>query len=38
MPRRPALPGVGGALARARALLALAAQGRPVYLCNCRVE
>jgi protease-4 len=38
MPRRPALPGVGSALERARALLALAAQGRPVYLCNCRVE
>jgi protease-4 len=38
MPRRPALPGAGGALARARALLALAAQGRPVYLCECRVE
>jgi protease-4 len=38
MPRRPALPGVGDALGRARALLALAAEGRPVYLCNCRVE
>ncbi|HEU0224803.1 MAG TPA: signal peptide peptidase SppA [Steroidobacteraceae bacterium] len=38
MPRRPALPGAGGALARARALLALAAERRPVYLCDCRVE
>jgi len=38
MPRRQALPGVGGALARARALLALAALRRPVYLCDCRVE
>jgi protease-4 len=37
-PRRPALPGFGAALARARALLALAAEGRPVYLCGCRVE
>ncbi len=32
------LPGVGAALARARALLALADEGRPVYLCSCRVE
>ncbi len=38
MPRRPALPGAGGAIARARALLALSAQRRPVYLCDCRVE
>ncbi|HEY7754208.1 MAG TPA: signal peptide peptidase SppA [Steroidobacteraceae bacterium] len=37
-PRRAALPGFGTALARARALLALAAEGRPVYLCGCRVE
>jgi protease-4 len=37
-PRRAALPGVGAALAQARALLTLAAEGRPVYLCNCRVE
>ena len=28
----------GFALERARALLALAAEGRPVYLCSCRVE
>ena len=32
------LPQVGFALERARALLALAAAGRPVYLCSCRVE
>ena len=37
-PRRPALPGIGIALAQARALIALAAEGRPVYLCNCRVD
>ncbi|MBX3703832.1 MAG: signal peptide peptidase SppA [Steroidobacteraceae bacterium] len=37
-PRRAPLPGVGEALARARTLLALAAEGRPVYLCECRVE
>lgn len=37
-PQRPALPGLGAALDRARALLALAAEGRPVYLCGCRVE
>jgi ClpP class serine protease len=37
-PRRQALPGIGIALARARALIALAAEGRPVYLCNCRVD
>ena len=37
-PRRPALPRLGFALERARALLALAAEGRPVYLCSCRVE
>jgi len=36
-PQRP-LPGIGQALERARALLALAAEGRPVYLCACRVE
>jgi protease-4 len=38
MPRREPLPGVGMALERVRALLALAAEGRPVYLCSCRVE
>jgi protease IV len=37
-PRQRPLPGIGQALARARALLALAAEGRPVYLCACRVE
>ncbi len=37
-PRQVQLPEFGSALARARALLALAAEGRPVYLCNCRVE
>jgi len=37
-PRGPALPGVGMALARARALVALAAEGRPLYLCGCRVD
>ena len=38
LPRRESLPQVGFALERARALLALAAEGRPVYLCSCRVE
>jgi len=38
MPRRPALPGIGIALAQAHALLSLAAEGRPVYLCGCRVD
>jgi protease IV len=37
-PRQTQLPQFGAALERARALLALAAEGRPVYLCNCRVE
>jgi protease IV len=37
-PRQRPLPGIGQALERARALLALAAEGRPVYLCACRVE
>ena len=37
-PRRAPLPQLGFALERARALLALAAEGRPVYLCSCRVE
>ncbi|MEX0734613.1 MAG: signal peptide peptidase SppA [Steroidobacteraceae bacterium] len=37
-PRQPRIPGVGAALARARALIALSAEGRPVYLCGCRVE
>ena len=37
-PRRIELPQLGATLDRARALLALAAEGRPVYLCSCRVE
>ncbi len=37
-PRNAQLPVVGSALARARALIALAAEGRPLYLCSCRVE
>jgi protease-4 len=37
-PRRAQLPGLGSALAKVRGLLELAAQGRPVYLCNCRVD
>jgi protease-4 len=37
-PRRATIPALGAALERARALLALAAQGRPVYFCECRVE
>jgi protease-4 len=37
-PRRVAIPAFGGALDRARAMLALAASGRPVYFCECRVE
>jgi protease-4 len=38
VPRRDALPYVGTTIERARALLTLAAEGRPVYLCDCRVE
>ncbi len=37
-PRHATLPQLGFALDRARALLALAAKGRPVYLCACRIE
>jgi protease IV len=37
-PRRDALLPFDGALEHARALLALAAEGRPLYLCSCRVE
>jgi protease IV len=37
-PRRPSMPGMGEALTRARAILALAAEGRPLYFCGCRVE
>jgi hypothetical protein len=37
-PRQSQIPQFGTALARARALFELAAEGRPVYLCNCRVE
>jgi protease-4 len=38
VPRRDALPYIGTTIERARALLTLAAEGRPVYLCDCRVE
>ncbi|MEX1993287.1 MAG: signal peptide peptidase SppA [Steroidobacteraceae bacterium] len=37
-PQRSPVPGIGAAIARARALIALAGEGRPVYLCNCRVD
>ncbi len=37
-PRRVTIPAFSGALESARALLALAAAGRPVYFCACRVE
>ncbi len=37
-PRGHSLPRLGFALERARALMALAAEGRPLYLCSCRVE
>jgi len=37
-PERTLLPGIGAAVARARALITLAGEGRPVYLCGCRVE
>jgi protease-4 len=37
-PRHAPLPGLGAAMAELRALLALAGQGRPVYLCRCRVD
>jgi len=37
-PPRAPLPGITEALTRAKALLALSADGRPVYLCNCRVD
>lgn len=37
-PRRDRLPGLGAAMAETRALIALAAQGRPLYLCRCRVD
>jgi protease IV len=37
-PRPVRMPAIGPALERARVLLALAAEGRPVYLCSCRVE
>jgi protease-4 len=38
VPHRDSLPQLGFAIERARALLTLAASGRPVYLCSCRVE
>jgi protease-4 len=37
-PRRTPLPDIDAALAQARALMALASDGRPLYLCRCRVE
>ncbi|MDH4259107.1 MAG: signal peptide peptidase SppA [Gammaproteobacteria bacterium] len=37
-PRRLQLPGLGSAMSEVRGLLALAAQGRPVYLCSCGVD
>ncbi len=37
-PQHLTLPQLGFALEHARALLALAAKGRPVYLCSCRIE
>lgn len=37
-PRRAPVPHFGYALERARALLALAAAGRPLYLCSCELE
>jgi protease-4 len=37
-PRHAQLPGLGSAMAELRGLLQLAAQGRPVYLCRCRVD
>lgn len=37
-PRRPPVPQLGHALERARALMALAASGRPLYLCSCEME
>jgi hypothetical protein len=37
-PRRAQLPGLGSAVAQVRGLLELAAKGRPVYLCNCRID
>ncbi|MBF8292125.1 MAG: hypothetical protein HW392_952 [Steroidobacteraceae bacterium] len=37
-PRRAQLPGLSSAMAEVRGLLELAAKGRPVYLCNCRID
>jgi protease-4 len=37
-PQDSVLPRIGPALEQAKALFALAAAGRPVYLCSCRVE
>ena len=37
-PRRAQLPGLGSAMAEVRGLLELAAHGRPVYLCRCRID
>jgi len=37
-PHSASLPGVSAAMTELRALLALAAEGRPVYLCRCRLD
>ncbi len=37
-PHQAGLRDIGVALARVRELIALAAEGRPVYFCGCRVE
>jgi protease-4 len=37
-PRRAQLPALGSAMAEVRGYLELAAKGRPVYLCNCRID
>ena len=37
-PKRAQLPGLNSAMAELRGLLQLAASGRPVYLCNCRID
>jgi protease-4 len=38
VPRKPSLPRLETALSHARSLIALAADGRPVYFCGCRIE
>ena len=37
-PRRAQLPALSFAMAEVRGLLELAANGRPVYLCRCRID